>query len=295
MPIDNRGKVVLVAGVTGHQGGAVARQLQAHGWSVRGLTRDPDRPAARGLAAAGVEVVRGDLNDRASLDPLVKDVYGVYSVQNFFEAGYEGEVRQGKHLADAAKAAGVRHFLYSSVGGAERGTGIPHFDSKWEIEQYVRALGLPATIQRPVFFMDNFTTFNPPRMVGGTLTLSLPLPPTKPLQMIATDDIGAFATLVFENPDEFIGQAIEIAGDELTMPEVAAAIGRVTGLPTRYVETPLAEVRKVSPETALMFEWFSTQGYRADIPALRARLPQLMTFEAWLRKTGLRQLAPKAA
>jgi uncharacterized protein YbjT (DUF2867 family) len=189
----------------------------------------------------------------------------------------------------------VRQFLYSSVGGADRATAIPHFDSKWEIEQYLRALGLPTTIQRPVFFMDNFLTYSSPRMVGGTLTLALPLPPTKPLQMIATDDIGAFATLVFENPDELIGHAIEIAGDELTMLEVATALGRVTSLPTRYVQMPLAEVRKVDPETALMFEWFSTQGYRADIPALRARLPQLMTFEAWLRKTDLRQLVPKAA
>jgi uncharacterized protein YbjT (DUF2867 family) len=130
MPIDNRSKLIFVAGVTGHQGGAVARQLRARGWSVRGLTRNPDRPLAKGLAAAGVEIVRGDLNDRASLDPLVKDVSGVYSVQNFFEAGYAGEVRQGKNLADAAQAAGVRHFLYSSVGGADRATGIPHFESK---------------------------------------------------------------------------------------------------------------------------------------------------------------------
>jgi uncharacterized protein YbjT (DUF2867 family) len=143
--------------------------------------------------------------------------------------------------------------------------------------------------------MDNFLTYSSPRMVGDTLTLSLPLPPTRPLQLIATDDIGAFATLVFENPAEFIGHAIEIAGDELTLPEVATVLGRVTGRPTRYVQMPLAEVRKVDPETALMFEWFSTQGYRADIPALRARLPELMTFEAWLRQTDLRRLASTAA
>ena len=123
----NAQRPVLVSGATGNQGGAVARNLLERGFEVRALTRDPDKPAARLLAERGAEVVRGDLEDRSSLDRALEGAYGAFSVQNFSEAGYDGEVRQGKALADAAKEAGVSHFVYSSVGSAYRNTGIPLF------------------------------------------------------------------------------------------------------------------------------------------------------------------------
>ena len=149
----NAERLVLVTGATGRQGGAVARNLLGRGFRVRALTRDPQKPSARSLAEHGVEIVRGDLDDRSSVDLALDSVYGVFSVQNPIEAGMEGEIRQGKTLADAAKAAGLKHFVYSSMGSAHRVTGIPTFESKWEVEEHIRGTGLPYTVLRPVFFI----------------------------------------------------------------------------------------------------------------------------------------------
>lgn len=281
--MNHQGRTILVTGATGRQGGAVARHLLAAGWTVRALSRDPSKPAARALADAGAEVVPGDLDDRASLDRALSGVYGVFSVQNAWEHGPAGEVRQGKALAEAARAAGVAHFVQSSVGGAERRTGIPHFDSKWAVEQHVRALDLPATVLRPVFFMENFLPLRPAVLEGA---FSLALRPDRPLQMIAVEDIGAFAALAFARPERFLGQALELAGDELTMPQVAETFARVIGRPVRFVEQPLEALRRASPERALMFQWFNDAGYRVDLAALRALHPDLLTFERWLRATG---------
>lgn len=162
------GRLVLVSGATGQQGGAVARSLLGRGFAVRALTRDTDKEAAKELADLGAEVVKGDLEDRPSVERALDGVRGVFSVQQFFEAGYEGEVRQGVQLADRAKAAGVEHYVYSSVGSAHRETGIPHFESKWEVEEHVRASGVPYTVLRPVFFMQNWEWSREP-ILGGTL------------------------------------------------------------------------------------------------------------------------------
>jgi uncharacterized protein YbjT (DUF2867 family) len=277
-------RVILVTGATGKQGGAVAKHLLAQGWRVRALVRDPNSPAAKALAARGVELARGDLEDRASLEAAVRGAYGVFSVQTFMgPEGPAGETRQGQLLADVAKAAGVQHFVYSSVGGAERHTGVPHFESKWQIEEHIRALGLPATIFRPVYFMENLRApWSAPR--DGVLAVGLR--PTTRLQMLGVDDIGAFVALAFARPQEFSGKEIELASDALTMPEVADAFTRVTGQPVRFVEVPIEQVRSASPELAKMYAWFNDHGYDADIERLRGLYPGLTNFETWLRQTG---------
>jgi uncharacterized protein YbjT (DUF2867 family) len=281
--MSNSEKVIVVTGATGQQGGATARHLLAQGWRVRALVRDLNKPAAQALAAKGAELAQGDLDDRASLDRGLSGAYGVFSVQTFMGPdGAVGETRQGKLLADAARAAGVQHFVYTSVGGAERKSGLPHFESKWQIEEHIRGLGLPATILRPVFFMDNLRS---PWMGPRDGVLAMALHPTTSLQMIASDDIGAFAALAFARPQEFIGQALEIAGDALTMPQVADAFTRVTGQAVHFVELPLEQVRSFNREMGDMMAWFNDHGYSADIAALRKLHPRLTTFEAWLRKT----------
>ena len=278
--MESNEKVVLVTGATGQQGGATARHLLAQGWSVRALTRDPNSPPAQALGEAGAEVVQGDLGDRTSLDRALSGVYGVYSMQTPY-LGVDAEERQGKALADAAKAAGVQHFVYASVGGAERNTGIPHFESKWGIEKHVHELGLPATVLRPVFFMENF---NPQResILNGTFT-SRGLKPDKRLQLIASDDIGAFAALAFANPQDYIGQALELAGDELTEPQMVETMVKVIGRPVSIVP---ADGPPPNEDLVKMMDWFNEKGYEADIPALRARYPGLATFETWLRRSG---------
>ncbi|MCA1718468.1 MAG: NmrA/HSCARG family protein [Actinobacteria bacterium] len=280
----NGGLLILVSGATGNQGGAVARRLLKRGFRVRALSRDTQKPEAQALAEGGAEVVRGDLNDRSSVDRALEGAYGVFSVQNFYEGGYEGEVRQGKTLADAAKAAGVRHVVYSSVGSANRETGIPHFDSKGEIEEYKRQTDLPYTILRPVFFMQNWEMMRDQILDG---TLAQPLDPEKPLQQVNVEDIGAFAAMAFENPDEWLGREVDLAGDELTMPEMAETMSQVTGREISYYQVPWHQFREqMGEEFAVMYEWFNEVGYEADIPALRSEYPELTTLEQYLRNHG---------
>jgi uncharacterized protein YbjT (DUF2867 family) len=286
-------KIIAVAGATGQQGGAVARKLLAEGWKVRALTRNRDKPAAQELASLGAEVVAGDMDQRAELDAAFQGVYGVFSVQNFWlpNVGFEGEIRQGKNVADAAKAAGVQHLVYSSVGAAHRGMGQKHFESKWIIEQHIQALGIPYTILRPVAFMDNYN-WTRAYILNGTLT-GRGLRPEKGVQMIAVEDIGVFTALAFANPQEFLGKTIELAGDELTEPHTAEVFSRVIGRPVQLVAPTAGGGRYASEEEMqAAFNFFNGQGYDADIPALRKRHPGLLTFEQYLRKNGWENAEP---
>ncbi|MEJ7608553.1 MAG: NmrA/HSCARG family protein [Bryobacteraceae bacterium] len=149
--------MILVTGATGTQGGAVVRHLREKGFAVRALTRHPEKPEARALInQTGVEVARGDYDDKPSLLRALEEVYGVFAVQTPSESGVEAEVRQGVALIDAAHSSEISHFIYSSVGSADQNTGIPHFDSKWKIEEHLRGTGMPYTIVRPVYFMENW-------------------------------------------------------------------------------------------------------------------------------------------
>jgi len=281
-------RIVLVTGATGRQGGSVVRHMLAKGWKLRVLARDPGGDAAKALANRGVEVVRGDLEAPASLEPAVLGVHGIYSVQDFWSVGARREVQQGKNLADAASKAGIDHFVYSSVGGAERNSGIDHWESKWEIEKYIRKLGLPATILRPAAFMENYYV---DKVEIGILKGKLmdPIRADKPYQTIAVDEIGAFAALAFDRPKDFIGLELEIAGSELTNPEAAQIFSRVLGKPVKFQRLPMPVVRLVlGKEFYQMFRWFNAEGFKADIPDLRRRYPeiQLQTLEQWLRNEG---------
>jgi uncharacterized protein YbjT (DUF2867 family) len=296
----NPDSIVLVTGATGRQGGAVIRHMLHKGSKLRALTRNPQSFGAQELARQGVDVVVGDLEDPAALDRASRGVYGIYSVQDFWAVGARREVQQGKNLADAAKKAGILHFVYSSVGGAERNTGIPHWESKWEIENYIRKLALPATILRPAAFME---TYHVLEVEVGLLRGKLidPVRADKPYQTIATDDIGAFAALAFERPGDFIGLELEIAGSELTNIEAAKVFSRVMGKPVRFKKLPMPIVRLVlGKEFYQMFRWFNEAGFKADIVGLRRRYPEihLHTLEQWLREDGwsrraLRFRAPK--
>lgn len=281
MPESQSKRMIVVSGATGRQGGAVTRHLLDRGFGVRALTRKPNSAAARALAGRGAQVVEGNLNARESLDRALAGAYGAFSVQNFYETGYNGEIRQGKTFADAAYAAGVAHLVYSSVGGAERDTGIQHFDSKWLIEEYVRSLGVPATVLRPVFFMDNWLR-STDALLGGQLPQ--PLSRDTVLQQIAVDDIGAFAALAFSKPNAWIGRAVELAGDELTMTQLAATFGRALGREVAYVQVPWgAFEQQAGEDITVMYRWFESHGYKADIAALRRIYPPLATIESFLR------------
>jgi uncharacterized protein YbjT (DUF2867 family) len=296
----NQERVVLVAGATGRQGGAVVRHMPAKGWSLRALTRKPKSYAAQQLAAQGVELAQGDLDDPASLERAARGVYGIFSVQDFWTVGARREVQQGKNLANAAKKVGVQHFVYSSVGGAERNTGITHWETKWMVEKHIRSLNLPVTILRPASFME---TYHITEVEIGLLKgkLADPIRGDKTYQTIATDDIGAFVALAFERPKDFIGLELEIAGSELTNLQAAEVFSRVLNRPVKFKKLPMPIVKLfLGKEFYEMFHWFDTKGYQANIPELRRKYPEvhLHSLEEWLRedgwhKRGLRFRAPK--
>ncbi|MFF5019635.1 NmrA/HSCARG family protein [Streptomyces sp. NPDC001165] len=276
-------QTILVTGGTGRQGGAVARDLLRRGFTVHALVRDPQKAEARALEEAGAVLVRGDMEDEASLAAAMEGVYGVFSVQTFRgPGGVEAEIRQGKAVADAAVRAGVKHFVYSSVGGADRDTRVPHFESKLVGEQYLATLDLPTTVLRPAMFYDILLDIAP-RPMQGELVLAMWLNPETPVQIIATSDIGAFAADAFENPQEWIGRTVDIAGEELTGPQMAAAFEAASGIPTRFQQLPIEPLRAGRADLANMFDWFEREGFQADLTELRKNRPNLLSLEAWLK------------
>ena len=285
-------RIIAVTGATGQQGGKVANSLLAQGWRVRALTRDANKPAAQALANAGAEVVPGDMDKRLELEAAFKGVYGVFSVQNFWlpTVGYEGEIRQGKAVADAAKAANVKHLVYSSVGAAHRGMGPKHFVRKWIIEQYIQSLGLPYTILRPVAFMENYN-WTRAHILSGTFQ-GFGLRPDKSLQLVATDDIGVFAELAFANPDQYLGKTIELAGDELTETQIAEVFSKVIDRPVKTLGPQMPQGAAPTEEQIAMFNFFNGVGYDADIPALRRLYPGLQNLEQFLRRNGWENQQP---
>ncbi|APR86997.1 hypothetical protein A7982_12346 [Minicystis rosea] len=288
-----RDQIIVVLGATGQQGGAAAKHLVRDGWRVRALVRDAEGPKARALAASGIELVSGDLNDRASLDAALRGAYGVFSVQP--SAGQlqygvtpEDEIRQGKSIADAAKAARVEHFVYTSVDGVELATGVPHLESKWHIEEHIRGIGIRATILRPAAFMENFTTPGLGIAEGKVVFFCAP---TYPIPLIAADDIGAFAAIAFGAPSAHAGKAIDLVGDLLTGDEVAAAISRTVNRAVPYEPFP-RELVQQNPGLESVFAFLDRYRTKADITALRALHPGLLTFDAWLTKHGKAKLEP---
>jgi len=275
-------RTILITGVTGNQGGAVAQALQGSGFHLRGLTRKPESERAVALARNGVEVVRGDLDDDATLRRALAGAWGVFGVQNAGEAGVEREEAQGKRLATLAREAGVEHFVYTSVGSAHKQTGVPHFDNKWRIEETVRGLHFPShVILRPVFFMENLVA--PFSLQGNTLAWALG--PTTKLQMIAVDDIGWFGARAFTHAGALNRREIDIAGDVRTMSEAAEMLTEALGRPIAFTQTPIQQVQQYSKEMALMLQWFERVGYSADIAGLEGEFGRALTkLPDWARR-----------
>lgn len=279
-------RTVLVTGATGNQGGAAARSLLRDGWHVRALVRDVSTPAARVLRSAGAELVPGDMTDRDGLTAAMRDAHGVFSVQPANGAPHfnEGEVRMGVNVAEAALAAGVRHLVYTSVGGADRGSGISHWNTKWEIEQHIATLDLPVTVLRPVMFMENHAHAH--YGVTGELSVLRMSAPAARIQMIAVADIGEFAALALADPDRYLGQALELAGDELTREDAVTAIARATGRELHLPPIPREVAQRLGTDLDDLDRAKNFGGWQADIPALRALHPSLLTFPAWLEREG---------
>src|SRR6202166_832020 len=275
-------RTILITGVTGNQGGAVAQALQGSGFNLRGLTRKPDSERAAALARQGVDIVKGDFDDEATLRRALAGAWGVFGVQNAGEAGVEQEEAQGKRLAMLAREAGVEHYVYTSVGSAHKRTGVPHFDSKGRIEETVRGLRFPShVILRPVFFMENLLA--PFSLQGSTLAWALA--PGAKLQMIAVDDIGWVGARAFTHAAALNRREIDLAGDVRTMSEVAGILTEALGRPIAFAQTPIEQVRQYSKDMAVMLEWFERVGYSADIAGLEREFGRTLTkLPDWARR-----------
>ena len=276
---------VLVTGATGKQGGHLVRELLERGHSVRAMTRKPESPAAAALADRGVTIVPGDFEDQGSLERAARGVDTVFAMSTPYEGGERKETREGINIVRAAATVGVKHLVYTSVAGADRASGIPHFDSKFEVEKEIRRSGVPFTIVAPVFFMENFLAdWMAPAIAQGAIALALPA--TRRLQQIAVEDIARFTALVIERRESFLGKRIDIASDELTLTAAAAIISEVSGRPITYTALPIEALRQFNKDQALMFDWFDSVGYDADVVGLRSLYPEVKwhRFSDWARE-----------
>lgn len=215
---------ILVTGATGQQGGSLARLLLQKKHKVYALTRNTQSSAAQDLRNKGANVVKGDLDDSDSLERAAKDVESIFLMGTPFEDGTEGETRRGKLMADIAKENKVEHLVYSSVANADKNTGIPHFESKYKVEQHIKNLGIPYTIIGPTFFMENLLG---PGLEQGQL--ALPLSPSSILQQSALENIAEFSALVLERGKRFLGKRIDIASDEVTGEQAAKILSNELG------------------------------------------------------------------
>ena len=272
---------VVVTGSTGKQGGAVARGLLERGHKVRAVTRDPNSSQAKSLANAGATLVAASLEDTAAITKALEGATSLFAMTTPF-GGPDAETRQGIAAADAARAAGV-HLVFTSVGSANRQTGVPHFDSKYEVEKHIAKIGARATILAPVSFMENLY-FAKAQLAQGIYAAALP--PARALAQVAVADIGAVAVRLLEDAGRFTGRRFDLASDELTGNDAVAILSRVTGRPFTYYQVPLDVIRgRMGEDAARMYEWFDHVGFAVDRPALRREFPDVAfhDFESWAK------------
>jgi uncharacterized protein YbjT (DUF2867 family) len=270
--------VILAAGTSGRLR-PVVEELLARGHDVHVTARDPSAPHARALADRGARIVQADLDDPAALRAAARGADVVVAAGSPHRAGPAGEIRHGLNLAEAAADADAGHLVFSSGAGAEAPTGVPVLDSKHAVERRIRELAIPHTILAPVYFMQNaFNPWNLDALAAGRF--ALPLPPDRPLQQVAIEDLAAVVATVVDNPDRFAGERIELAGDELTGARAAATLTRLTGRAFAFHEVP----REGLPAgMRLLFDWLDRVGHHVDVSALALRFPRVRWhgFERW--------------
>lgn len=278
-------KTIFVTGGTGNQGGAVARNLALQGFTVKVLTRNTASAKAQNLKKLNIQLVKGDLNNADTYREHLKDVYGIFTVQTF-EDGIEKEIKQGISLATLAKEFDVMHFLYSSVAYAHLNTGVPHFDSKFEIENHIRQLGVHFTIVRPTSLYENFLI---PQVKKGILKGKLTQPINRDTiqQFIAAEDIGKACVKIFQNRDMYLGRTIHLAAEQLSTQEVAEIFSNVLGKKIEYKKLPVLITRLfLGNNLYKMFKWINEKSSSSieDVELTRKEFPDLLDLKCWIEK-----------
>ncbi|MFV2179904.1 NmrA family NAD(P)-binding protein [Actinomadura sp. LOL_016] len=286
---------VLVTGATGMQGGATARALRRAGLEVSALVRTPEAESARALAGEDIALAVGDLEDPASLKAACAGHTTVFSVQPAPFADRDSERRQARNLIEAAREAGVDHFVHASVSGTgwralhpdvDPGGTRNYWDSKEAVEQMVRDAGFDTyTIFKPAFYMDNFVApkvdFMFPDLAAGEL-LAADGARTE-LALIASADIGAATTAAVTDRRRFAGAEIELAGDVLTFDEIGQVIAKAADRPvsTSFPSVDEVDARMGKRSWASTQAWLSTVGYPARPAHAAGYGLKLTTFERW--------------
>jgi uncharacterized protein YbjT (DUF2867 family) len=279
-----RTKIFFVTGTTGNQGGAVAKNLLSRGYSVKALTRDPSSVKAKSLKEAKAEIINGDLNKPSGFAEHLKNVDGIFSVQTF-ENGIKKEIQQGIALADLAKQYAVPHFVYSSVIGSDAHTGIPHWESKFVVENHVKSLGLPYTIIRPSSLYENFLIPQvKSRILKGKLVT--PADGNTVQQFISAEDIGKITAEIFTNPAHYAGKTMVVAAEELNMHEVANIFSEALEKKITYNKLPTLITRlAMGKDLYKMFTWINKNDavFLKDINAFKKEFPDLLDLKTWIR------------
>ncbi len=279
---------ILVFGATGQQGGSVARALLNRGWPVRIMVRNPSSQASLALREAGAEVVAGSFDDSAAIRRAMTGAYGVFSVQPSSPGGTvsdEDEVRYGKTIARLAVECGVQHLIYSSGSAAgDTPTGVAHYDTKAEIEGYIRSLPVAYTIVRPATFMELLM------MPGFGLDegrFNFFMRPEGAMQMIAVDDIGKIVAAIYAEPERFTGKTVEIAGDRVTGRQLETLFSKAAGRPVPYsrFSDAVLEANPFLHKLTALVDNGRLAGH-ADLQAMRQINPQLQSFASWLAGPG---------
>ncbi|NAS96891.1 NmrA/HSCARG family protein [Pseudomonas syringae] len=292
---------ILVMGATGKQGGSVIRALLKAGRSVRGFVRDPSSPAAQALAAQGVDVVKGEFTDTASLDAALTGVEGVFSVQMGSQpSDPHTEVLAGKALIEAAYRANVRVIVHSSVARAgDQENFIGWDEGRWEplywqnkaaVNDVVKTQGFRHwVILKPAMIMEDIV---PPQADLQFPTLrergrfETAIEAETRIDWIAVEDIGAFAAAAFAEPERFHGHEIDLAAESFTLPEVAAKITQVTGKPVSAVTLSKDDALS-RPYGELYFQaesWNNVEGYKVDLDAARSWGVPLTTLDQFIEQ-----------
>eukprot|EP00698_Gefionella_okellyi_P011447 TRINITY_DN3016_c0_g1_i1.p1 TRINITY_DN3016_c0_g1~~TRINITY_DN3016_c0_g1_i1.p1 ORF type:complete len:299 (+),score=69.06 TRINITY_DN3016_c0_g1_i1:65-961(+) len=285
-------QIILVVGVTGSQGGSVARVLLQRGqFAVRGLTRNVNSEKAIALQKSGIEMVQGDLSDPQSVEKALQGAYGMYLVTNTWEHGKDLEVQHGKEAANAAKKAGIQHLVFSGLENAEKLTGgknkVEHFTGKAHIEDHIRSLGIPHSFVHACFYYENFTKFGMLQRQGDNLSICLPTGDNK-LGMVAEADIGEIAGRVFEHRDKYLGKTTIMQSDYISIPEFIAAFEEVFGKKIQWQPVDYATYGKFpfpgAHELADMFEFLvDVQPYKDGLAQSKELYPDVKNIRAWLQ------------
>lgn len=289
-------KIVLVTGITGHQGGSVVNALlQLGNLKIRGISRNANSQACLDLKSRGVEIIEANLFDTKGMQIAFKGCYAAFVATDYWDKDVGNkELDLGKKLADLAKEAGVQYYIWSSLVNAEKISDgkydVPHFTLKAQVQEYIEKIGLKGIFISPAFYFQNFRMFNLAEKRDNKVIFNLPLKEDTFLTAVDIDDIGPAVAEILKRPDEFVGKFLPLIGTHQSVKEFISQFIKITGEHAELAQIDLKEFSKQSPEMAQMFGFFEQYTYygpEVDLNLGRKFLPKTKEWKEWLQKNGI--------